>query len=271
MIDLPQVTLICVDTRSPALAMEAMQRCRRQARFADALLFTDPALVGDAPEGIRLVPAAVDSVPAYSDFMLRRLAPHVHSSHLLVVQWDGFIVDASRWDSAFLDYDYIGALWKRQPPERAVGNGGFSLRSARLLHALLDPALQLHHPEDVAICRTNRERLESVHGIRIAPPEVAQRFAYERIGVGEPAFGVHGLFNFHHVMAPEELHAFVSGLPDRFGRGADARDLARLLIDGGRLDTAFEIIAKRRRLGLRDRRSLQLELKYAWARLRRHS
>lgn len=265
---LPEVTLVCVDTRTPALAIAAMQQCQRQIRFGDAVLFTDPARVPQAPPGMRLVPLQIDSVAAYSQFMLRGLLPHVATSHLLVVQWDGYVLDAAQWDPAFLQCDYIGAPLRGEPPERAVGNGGFSLRSRRLLQALQDPALVIRHPEDLCICHDNRARLQQAHGIRIAPPALAARFAYERVAPPGPTFGFHGLFNLPQVMSPDALQALVCALPDSLARGLDAHDLCATLIARGRLDTATEILAKRHRLGMRDRRTLRLRLKLAWARWR---
>lgn len=263
---LPQVTLVCVDNRTPALALAAIARCRAQIDFGDAVLFTDPALVPEPPPGLRLVAAPIASVADYSRFMLRGLLPQVHSSHLLVVQWDGYVLDASRWDPRFLDCDYIGAPLRGQPPERAVGNGGFSLRSRRLLQALQDERYTVRHPEDLCICHDHRERLESEHGIRFAPLALAQRFAYERLSPAEPTFGFHGLFNMHEVLAPDELHTLVRSLPDDMARGLDAHDLARALIRLGRLDTAAEIVAKRKRVGMHDRRSWRLRAQLAWAR-----
>ena len=265
---LPDVTLVCVDTRTPELGIAAMQQCLRQASFGDALLFTDPALVTQVPPGIRAVPLQVDSVPAYSEFMLRGLLPHIRTSHLLVVQWDGYVLDAAQWDPAYLQQDYIGAPLRHQLPERAVGNGGFSLRSRRLLQALQDPALVMRHPEDLCICHDHRAWLEGVHGIRFAPLAMAAHFAYERLAPAGPTFGFHGLFNLHRVMAPADLHALLLGLPDPLARGLDAHDLCATLIGLGRLDTAAVLLAKRRRLGMHDRRTWRLRARLAWARWR---
>src|SRR5262245_61269837 len=109
---LPELTLCCVDTRDPALALWAMARCMAQIEFAEALLFTRAASVPSPPPGVRVIDSDIETIEAYSEFMLRGLADHVHSSHALIVQWDGFVRDASRWDRDFLAYDYIGAPWR---------------------------------------------------------------------------------------------------------------------------------------------------------------
>ena len=265
---LPDVTLVCVDTRTPGLALAALQHCMAQVDFGAVLLFTDPAQLSHPPAGVTVVPLQIDSVPAYSHFMLRGLGGHIGTSHVLVVQWDGYLLDARQWDPAFLQYDYIGAPLRGELPARTVGNGGFSLRSQRLLLALHDPAVSVHHPEDLCICHTNRGLLEARHGLRFAPVAMAARFAYERLDPDTPTFGFHGLFNMHRAMPPEDLHSLLLALPDSLARGLDAHDLCRRLIEMGRLASAQVLLDKRQRLGMRDRRTWRLRGLLWWARQR---
>lgn len=263
-LDLSTVTLACVDTRTPELALAAMQRCRAQIEFGDVLLFTDArTCVRPLPAGVRGVPVTIDSVPAYSEFMLRGMAAHLRTAHVLVVQWDGFVCNAAQWDPDFLRWDYIGALWPEWPGAAGVGNGGFSLRSKRLLDALHAPGMTVRHPEDLCICHDNRTRLERDHGIRFAPPELAARFAFERMAPSSPTFGFHGLFNFPEVMTPAELRDVVEQLPTAMFAGLDGRDLCRRLIERGQFATARLVLAQRRRGGIADSRTLKL--RHRWA------
>lgn len=270
-LSLPDVTLCCVDTRHPQLAAWALAHAQARADVAGAVLVTDPAHVAGlaGQGGFRVVAARIASIAEYSTFMHHGLAAHVHTSHALVVQWDGLIAHADRWDPEFLQWDYIGAPWPGADPARAVGNGGFSLRSRRLLQALLDPEIRPEHPEDVSICVTHRQRLEQHHGIRIAPLEVAERFAYERTRPSGPTFGFHGAHNLHRELDATELHDFLRDLPPGLTRTKEAVDLCRALIDAGRLDEAALVIGKRRRIGLHGSRTLRLALRLAWARMRR--
>lgn len=268
MLALPQVTLCCVDTRMPQLALEAIARSTAGIRFGEVLLFTDSRLAPPAPPGVRYVEVEIASVQAYSEFMLRGIAPHIQTSHWLVVQWDGFVLDAAAWRPEFLELDYIGAPWLGRPRERSVGNGGFSLRSRRLLLALADPRMSIEHPEDVCICEANRERLEREHFIRFASPELAAAFAYERAEPPTTTFGFHGLFNFDRFMEPSELGPFLASLPDSMMRGLDAHDLAVRLLQKGRTEEAALILAARKRLGMRDRRTWRLRWRVWRARAR---
>jgi hypothetical protein len=93
----------------------------------------------------------------------------------------------------FLQYDYIGAPWAKQ--ERNVGNGGFSLRSTRLMKlASEDISLARYYPEDGIICREYRSHLES-KGMRFAPDTIASKFSFE----ANHKYGLawNGQFGFH--------------------------------------------------------------------------
>ena len=134
--DFSRITVCAVDCVSPKLAARALERSMKQCDFADALLLTDQAIDTRA-RAEKIGP--IGSQTEYSRFMLRELGPYIRTDYVLVVQWDGFVLDASQWRSGFLDYDYIGAPWPVHD-RFEVGNGGFSLRSRRLLDALADPA-----------------------------------------------------------------------------------------------------------------------------------
>jgi hypothetical protein len=134
----------------------------------------------------------------------------------LVVQADGYAVNAEAWTDLFFAYDYIGASWPNETAERAVGNGGFSMRSRKLYQAILDLRRRysledltqkltqndicedkfVGHsiPEDNLICKIYRPTLEQQYGIRFAPVELADRFSIET-NAGSAWFG--SSFGFH--------------------------------------------------------------------------
>ncbi len=258
---LPSVTLCCVDTRRPELAIRAMAHCMSLVDFGAAILFTDLARAPAHP-GVALRQASIASSEAYSHFVLKDLAAHIQTDHVLLVQWDGYVIDPSAWDPAFLEHDYIGAPWHDQPEERAVGNGGFSLRSKRLLNAVASAPYRPSHPEDVCIGVELRPRLEREHGLRFATKAMAARFAFERTTPEARTFGFHGMFNFDSVMPTAELRALLNSLPDDMMRGLDAHDLARSLLNQGDWATAEPVVLARRRMGMRDRRSLRLRWRH---------
>jgi hypothetical protein len=229
---LPTVTLCAATSVNVEATVAAMRASMDQVDFGEALLFTDVATT-KLPRGIRRIAISpLRSGRDYSEFLLGGLAEHVRSDHCLVVQWDGFVIDAVQWDPGFLDHDYIGAPWPQFRDGHDVGNGGFSLRSRRLLEACRSPAFRHAHPEDVAIGRLNRGMLERDHAIRFADRATAERFAFERTVSGSRTFGFHGVFNMIPLLGAERFWALYRTLDDRGTAIADYGLLMRQLGSG---------------------------------------
>jgi hypothetical protein len=258
MIELPEVTLCAVDTRHPELAVRALKASLQGLNFGRTLMLTDPvnARTLDLPPGIELgVIQGIGTTAEYSDFMLRRLLGWVDTRHVLVVQWDGFVIDASRWESSFLDFDYLGAPWRKALHGHAVGNGGFSLRSRRLLQALQDPAVadRLHHPEDICIGQTLRPWLES-HDIVFGSTCVARRFAFEHEEPATGCFGFHGMINLPRAIGLQAFSALMADLPPALTAGRDGFKTARALLSQDRPDLALKLLEKSAQVSAPDAR-----------------
>lgn len=244
---LPSVTLCCVDTRHAAQAWYALERCTSAFAFGRAVFFCPQGWqpVGACDTEIQLHPTpAMRGIEGYNRFMLKELVSHVDTSHVLVTQWDGFIAAPQRWDPDYLSWDYIGAPWYHGGSSGSVGNGGFSLRSRKLLDALAQLDQNYVEPEDMTICVTLRPRLEAEFGVKFAPLEVAQRFAHE-YGPVTPAFGFHGMHNFAHVMSPDELRAWLATAPDDLLCTKHARKLIKTLMASRQTGEAQYIIQRR--------------------------
>jgi hypothetical protein len=238
---LHNVSLVCVETRYPELAKFSLDRCLAAARFRECLLLTPKRF--DLPDYIEqvLIPP-INSVEEYSAFMLRDVGRYFQGKYVLVVQWDSFILDGQLWDAAFLDYDYIGAPWPHRPV--AVGNGGFSLRSRRLVDAVAQLHFDVVHPEDAAICEWRRDDLEQ-RGIRFAPADVAERFAMEMIQPAGPTFGFHGFNNFHYPLEDASLDAYLAMCTQGTLCSPAGRQLVRQLYHRGRHAMAMRMLARR--------------------------
>ncbi len=249
-IPLSQVTLVAVDTQVPMLATEALLRCLAQLDVARALLFTHGWLPRTIIPGLQVV--EIDRLPspaARSEFVLRTLPAYVRTSHALFVQWDAFVAQGSAWLDEFLIHDYIGAPWPDQPEELAVGSGGFSLRSRRMLMAGQDRKLVQFHPEDEVLCRLERARLEREHGVSYAPASLARRFAVGEGAAGGGSFGFHGVQHLPRVLDEKTLQSWLGHLPDEFFRGAAARRLARAMLRHRMPTAARQLLDRRDALG----------------------
>ncbi|MDK4696874.1 DUF5672 family protein [Kingella negevensis] len=179
----------------------------------------------DLPSHIQHFRVAPFGYLEYNLFILYSLVQFVETDFCLVVQNDGWVLDGTQWRDEFFDYDYIGSplvthwasVWQGQPhqikyqflrptPTRAgevfyqAQNGGFSLRSLKLLEAprgmglnmeIMPPDLfsgsndthQLKwsppwHHEDMFLSVWKRGELER-YGIKFAPESLAMTFSTE--------------------------------------------------------------------------------------------
>lgn len=192
-IKLPTVTVFCIDRIDPIGAKRAIEIATRDIDFGEIVLITEhDYFVGR--EG-------------YSRFCIERMSEFIKTEHVLICHPDGYPQCASSWNNDWLQYDYIGAPWYFHK-SNMVGNGGFSLRSKKLLEVLakldltgLDVSI-----EDDFICRGIRSWLEKEHDIKFAPVEVANKFSIEGYGLMPPFNRWDGEFGFHGY--------HVSGLPE---------------------------------------------------------
>jgi hypothetical protein len=165
---------------------------------------------------------------------LKDLFRHIETDFVQVVQWDGYVTNAEGWSDEFLAFDYIGARWWFAEEGRNVGNGGFSLRSRKLLRALQDSDIEGRHPEDKVICLEYRELLENRHGIRVAPGSIADRYSFEGNPRSGKEFGFHRVFNLPHFNDEAELAAVLDAIPGEIFSTAASVTLVEFLIQMGR-------------------------------------
>lgn len=196
MIELPQVTVIIADTKNYAGAINAIKKTLEQIKPAGVIWFTDRNdLVLDGVEIRKISP--FKNKADYSEFIIKSLGlTRIPTTHALIIQHDGYVIDGDMWDDEYLNYDYIGAPWLYPDSDRNVGNGGFSLRSHDLIHALtVDNEIKIVEPEDEVVGRLYRRYLEKKHNIKFAPEELAHKFSYELHEPYGKTFGFHGRFH----------------------------------------------------------------------------
>ncbi len=188
-----RIALAIIDTENHKLARLAIRRSLNGLDFNRTLVFSDKPL-SDACDFIRI--NKIRGKDEYNRFVLEELPKYVSEDYCLVIQYDGFVLDPSMWRDQFLNYDYVGAVWPNFPFYK-VGNGGFSLRSKKLLEygAKFAKYRTAGEAEDVFLARTIRPLIESVGGVRFAPESVAADFSFESPGQLKNTFGFHGVLN----------------------------------------------------------------------------
>jgi hypothetical protein len=205
-------------------AMRAIVKSAAEMPGAKAMLIS-PERPDSAPAWVQHVPVRPFGYMEYSLFILYVLHRFIETDFALIVQDDGWVLSGANWRSEFLDWDIVGApvhlarvvtessdtfhtgfQWEPfvgQANTRVdvVYNGGFTLRSKRLLEAprrmrlplLIPPVSKIVGPpwqmqwdadvvfEDVHLCTVMRPELERA-GIRFAPLDLAREFAIEQVG-----------------------------------------------------------------------------------------
>jgi hypothetical protein len=187
-IELPHVTLIGIDCIAWERLEFASLKCVKGIKFGAVKMLTSktnthPIFVHGGSEHRDWINIPhINNREEYSNFCIKKMDQYVDTSHALVFQRDGYVVDHTKWNNEWLQYDYIGATWGYKD-NMNVGNGGFSLRSKKLLHVLAnDPQIKICHPEDHIIGRVYRKYLEDNYDIKFAPEEVANQFSIEAYG-----------------------------------------------------------------------------------------
>lgn len=192
-IALNNVTLVCVDDDFKH-AEEVMMKCMKEIEFGQKRLISSGIPFNIDSNDIHI--ASIDklgSKEAYSKFIIKELHKYIDTDYALIVQHDGYVKNPEAWTNEFLNYDYIGAPWWYKDGKN-VGNGGFSLRSKKLLELTAKMPITNFHPEDHIVCREMRPYLES-QGIKFAPEALASKFSFEgyfQQGVWSGQFGFHG-------------------------------------------------------------------------------
>lgn len=240
--NLSAVTLVAVTSVAIEPTVRALDACMRQADFGHVLLLSDQPLRGIA--GGKIEWRRIDRLASradYSRFMLQKLSAEIGTSHALCVQWDGFVLEGANWNPAFLDYDYIGAPWPHFRDSHNVGNGGFSLRSRRLLQACRKLPFDGSNAEDVIIGRLCRRELED-QGLRFAPAPVAECFAFERTEPRGDEFGFHGAFNLVRSLNDKASLQLFRSLERGMLARSERAEILRWAIANGRWRLAWHML-----------------------------
>jgi hypothetical protein len=203
-LQLPEVTLLIMDTKCHELARLAIEDSIRDIDFGDVIIFSDQPIHVPGTRWIKVDPWP--SVERCCEFVWYELPDHIKTSHWMIVQWDAWVLHVDCWRPEFLDYDYVGAPWWYNDAWN-VGNGS-GLRSMRLMRYLIDKkeTFPMRMPEDGVLCRHYRPALEQ-RGFRWPSEQLASQFAFEctRPSPTSRHFMFHDMFNFPLVLDGDRL------------------------------------------------------------------
>lgn len=195
---IPQIVIFCADCLNYGKAISSIQKTLDLITPAKAFFFTDIPYQSNQFDTIQI--KTLKSAKEYSRWMLKEAINLVTIpagvTHVLIIQHDSWVLSPDQWTDEFLSTDYLGAIWPFEKDKYNQGNGGFCLRSIRLMKILADDSFILPlHPEDNTAGKLYRDYLEMQYQIVFAPDELARKFSFELESPRQPTFGFH---NFHH-------------------------------------------------------------------------
>ena len=176
--------------------VQAIKHSMKNIAFGDAVLVSHkkPFYL---PKNIRYEYTPQNkSINEFNYKMIYEIHKYINTDFMLLIHYDGFVINPDMWRDEFLDYDYIGAPWpKNNSLKDANGNicrvgNSVSIRSKRLmelpskLNIPFEPvrsgrtAYEGSYNEDLFICVKNKHIFES-EGMKFAPLETAKYFSHE--------------------------------------------------------------------------------------------
>ena len=191
-LELPNVTLLAITSTEADMCQLSLRISLTNIIFGAVKLFSSSAPKKKYPDIEHVSVNPITSVAEYNRIIIEDLHKYFETSHCLIVQADSFVVNAALWKNDFLEYDYIGAPWSDKIQvnpnlvlnldKNSVGNGGFCLRSRKLVEATAKMNYaSMNFPlksEDIIICHYLYGEMVK-KGIRFAPPKLAAQFSME--------------------------------------------------------------------------------------------
>lgn len=189
-ISLPKITLVAVACVRVQETVKAIEKSCSSINFGSVKLITHEEIQSKLFETIQINKLDYEQ---YNRFVVYELHKYIDTEFALIIQDDGFVTGPYQWRDEFFEYDYIGAPWPlptdtfsyRDPFGNLirVGNGGFSLRSKKLLSLPTELNLEWKSyfgffNEDGFFTCHNRHLFEK-EGCVFAPIEVAKYFSHE--------------------------------------------------------------------------------------------
>lgn len=192
-LQLPQVQLVAVAGNKQAETIASLYKSMAKIDFHSVKLITN---INISCSGIECVNVGgLGSWEEYNRFIIKDLYQHLDANYFLLQQYDSWVLDEKQWDDRYFEYDYVAAKWLDIGKPYNVGNGGFKLSTKRL-HKILseDENIITTCPEDTAIVKVYGQYLMDKYGIKFAPEDLADKFAFE---LNEPMASTFGFHSWH--------------------------------------------------------------------------
>lgn len=219
----------------------ALEKTCNAVPYNEILVFSDKQLNFKRPYKFYKTDK-ITGIKTYCDFIFNDLYQFVTTDQVMIIQYDGFAVNADLWSDNFLNYDILGPfininmegfprLFKSLFTEEEMveirkekwraGGGGFTIRSKKLLEITskdktvlpyfkrLDIEDALFDCEDVALSFKYKKYLQEKYNIKYAPVDIALDFAVEHTTGYSCSLGFHGWYNTPLFLSEQEVLYFM--------------------------------------------------------------
>jgi hypothetical protein len=215
-----KITLLCVGNTHHSLMKKSIDISLRaiETECEEVLHITDRQTNDRG-----LILSNTFDIDQYNKLIVKELSGLIKTEFVMIIQYDGMAVNNKYWTNEFYNYDYIGAPWPDRftwiEDSEKVGNGGFSLRSAKLLDVLTDDSIRFHNDnprfknEDAVICQGYSEYLKRKYKIKYATSSLANKFSHEWCNPTGKTFGFHGVWNTPLYFKEDEVVNFIQEIP----------------------------------------------------------
>lgn len=201
-LQLTNITLFSYNCVNPIESIKALLYSSKYIDFAEILLISNEK-PKELPSNIKFVETKLKTYKDSCKFTYQELPYLIDTQYCLSIHDDGFVINPNLWDNNFLNYDYIGAPWKKfVHPRNRVGNGGFTLKSNRFLQ-LTKNVRYLGTHDDTELTNDYYDYFVG-SGCKYAPVEVAMKFSLES-KIPECEYNLDNCFGFHGRGNPETI------------------------------------------------------------------
>lgn len=207
------ITLMCITSKNLLFSILTYLLMMKYVKFTKYMFLTDcddynmfNILRHLNVEIIKINPIDFNG---YNYFRLFGVQPYVDTKYVFFIEHDGFVFDVNEWRNEYLNYDYIGAVWRietRDNPDfdnkAFVGNSGFCIMSKHFLDVIykykqeLLPYYKKYIMCDSVFCRSKYcNKIFENENVTKAPPTLARHFSFEALNTFnenlKTFFGVH--------------------------------------------------------------------------------
>ena len=98
--NLKNISLVCIETRFVELALFAIKKSTQNLAFDEIILFSDKKF--DVPDEVtNIIIPSIHSTQEYSEFIVKKLPDYITTDFILIIQWDGFVINHNLWNDDF--------------------------------------------------------------------------------------------------------------------------------------------------------------------------